>query len=337
MYRKNVASQNLPFALVKASDGSALTGATVTARRSIDGGAQANCTGTVSEMGNGQYNLALSQTDTNGNQIGILLTATNAIPVHFSIVTTAANPTDAAAFGLTNLDAAISSRLASASISLSGGAVTVGTNNDKTGYGLANNAVDAAQFTQAAADKVWSSASRSLTSFGTLVADVATAVWGAATRTLTAISDSAGVTTLLSRLSAGRATNLDNLDATVSSRSTQISVDDLPTNAELATALAAADDAVLAAIAALNNASVAAISAAVGALTVAELPDNTLVPATPTLLEALALQHMVLRNGGTFNKDTGVSTIKNDAGQVIMQRTDTDDGTTFTEGKLVAA
>lgn len=34
------------------------------------------------------------------------------------------------------LDAAVSSRLASASISLSGGAVTVGTNNDKTGYSI---------------------------------------------------------------------------------------------------------------------------------------------------------------------------------------------------------
>lgn len=63
--------------------------------------------------------------------------------------------------------------------------VTVGTNNDKTDYGLASNAVDAAQFTQAAADKVWASAARTLTSFGTLVADVTTAVWANAARTLT--------------------------------------------------------------------------------------------------------------------------------------------------------
>lgn len=40
--------------------------------------------------------------------------------------------------------------------------------------------------TQAGADKVWASAARTLTSFGTLVADMATAVWGAATRLLTA-------------------------------------------------------------------------------------------------------------------------------------------------------
>ena len=43
-----------------------------------------------------------------------------------------------------------------------------------------------------------------------------------------------------------------NLDATISSRSSQTSVDDLPTNAELATALGTADDAVLTAIAALS-------------------------------------------------------------------------------------
>jgi hypothetical protein len=44
----------------------------------------------------------------------------------------------------------------------------------------------------------------------------------------------------------------------------QTSVNDIPTNAELATALAAADDAVLAAIAALNNLSQAAVRSAVG-------------------------------------------------------------------------
>lgn len=67
----------------------------------------------------------------------------------------------------------------------------------------------------AAAD-IWAVGTRTLTSFGTLVADI----WAAATRTLTAIVDSSGVTTLLGRLTSGRATNLDNLDAAVSTRST---------------------------------------------------------------------------------------------------------------------
>lgn len=56
----------------------------------------------------------------------------------------------------------------------------------------------------------------------------------------------------------------DNLNATVGSRATQTSVDDLPTNAELTTALASADDAVLTAIAALNNLSQANVRTAVG-------------------------------------------------------------------------
>jgi hypothetical protein len=46
------------------------------------------------------------------------------------------------------------------------------------------------------ATATWASGTRTLTSFGTLVADI----WAAATRTLTAISDSAGITTLLSRI-----------------------------------------------------------------------------------------------------------------------------------------
>lgn len=56
---------------------------------------------------------------------------------------------------------------------------------------------------------------------------------------------------------------------------TQTSVDDLPTNSELATALGTADDATLAAIAALNNLSSAqAQSAAAAALTAYDPPTN---------------------------------------------------------------
>lgn len=51
-------------------------------------------------------------------------------------------------------------------------------------------------FNDITAADVWAAGTRTLTSFGTLVADI----WANATRTLTAISDSAGVTTLLSRL-----------------------------------------------------------------------------------------------------------------------------------------
>lgn len=76
-----------------------------------------------------------------------------------------------------------------------------------------------------------------------------------------------------------------NLNATVGSRASQASVDDLPTNAELDTALAAADDAVLAAIAALNNLSQANIRTAVG---MASANLDTQLDALPTANENAA-------------------------------------------------
>lgn len=64
-------------------------------------------------------------------------------------------------------------------------------------------------------------------------------------------------TTLPGSYTSGQAGKIigDNLNDTVSSRASQTTVDDLPTNAELASALSSADDATLAAIAALPSAS----------------------------------------------------------------------------------
>lgn len=74
--------------------------------------------------------------------------------------------------------------------------------------------------------------------------------------------------------------------ATATGFSTQTSVDDLPTNSELATALGTADDAILAAIAALNNlSSAAAQTAAAAALTAYDPPTNAELEAR-TLLAA---------------------------------------------------
>jgi hypothetical protein len=112
MYRKNTASQYIYFVLVKATDGTALTGATVTAYRALDSGSQASATGTTTELANGQYRFNLSQADTNADYGSYLFTATNAVPVEKTVVFTQANPTDATAFGLSRLDAAITSRLA---------------------------------------------------------------------------------------------------------------------------------------------------------------------------------------------------------------------------------
>lgn len=83
-------------------------------------------------------------------------------------------------------------------------------------------------------------------------------------------------TALPGSYSAGQAGKIigDYLNASVSSRATQTSVDDIPTNAELATALGTADDAVLAVLGTPAGASVSADIAAVKTQTAAIETDT---------------------------------------------------------------
>lgn len=347
--RKNVGSQKVPFALVNATDGSALTGATCTVKLTLNGASQTTAGGSVTELAGGQYVYAPTQGDTNADSLGILITATNAIPVSFTVFPTAADPTDGVRLGLTalpNVSAGASgglptgdasgrvdvgaiggttqtardlgasvllssgtgsgqidlssgkvllqatqtgvtiptvttltnapsdssgtttllSRLGSA-LSISGGKVTVGTNDDKAGYTL-TAPYDAAKTAAQAGDAMALTSGERTTLAGV--------VWATLSSGLSTVG------------SIGKRV-VDYLDATVSSRASQTTVDDLPTNTELATALSGADDAVLAAISALNNlssegaqdaaeAALVAYGAAVGAdiPTTAEIADRIL-------------------------------------------------------------
>jgi len=149
MYRKNTASQYIYFVLVNATTGAALTGATVTAYRALADGSQASATGTTTELGLGQYRFNLSQADTDADNGSFLFVATNAVPVEKTVVFTAADPTDATAFGLSRLDAAITSRLAPTTAGRTlgvdaSGQITVGAMaaNTLTASALATDAVN---------------------------------------------------------------------------------------------------------------------------------------------------------------------------------------------------
>lgn len=109
MLRRNVASQVITFCLVNATTGAALTGATVTTKVALDG-TQSAGSGTVTELGTGQYKYVPTQGETNGNSVGFGFTATNAVPVNLHCFTASFDPTNATTLGLTNLDAAVSSR-----------------------------------------------------------------------------------------------------------------------------------------------------------------------------------------------------------------------------------
>jgi hypothetical protein len=89
---------------------------------------------------------------------------------------------DAAAFGLSRIDATIGSRSTYA-----GGPVdsVTGAVGSVASYGTLVSDITTS---------VWSAGTRTLTGFGTLVSDVATAVWSAATRTLTAFGFNVNLT-----------------------------------------------------------------------------------------------------------------------------------------------
>ena len=85
---KNTALNNFEFAMIDSvSHITFKTGLTITAQRSIDGGAFASCSNAASEVGNGVYKIDLSAADLNGNVITFLFTATGADARLITLVT----------------------------------------------------------------------------------------------------------------------------------------------------------------------------------------------------------------------------------------------------------
>lgn len=125
------------------------------------------------------------------------------------------------------------------------------------------------------------------------------------------------------------------IDAAITTRASQTSVDDLPTNAELATSQAAADDATLAAIAALNNLSAAQVNAEVlDVLTIDTFAEPSAVPAaTSTLKDKINWLFVLARNKLTQTGTTQL--VRNDAdAATVGTATVSDDATTAIRGKF---
>lgn len=88
--KKNTALNNFEVLLVSSSDHiSPVTGATVTATRSIDGGAFAACANSVTEVSGGVYKINLAASDLNGDVITLKFSATGADSRIITIVTNA--------------------------------------------------------------------------------------------------------------------------------------------------------------------------------------------------------------------------------------------------------
>lgn len=83
---KNTAFSNFAFPMF-ATDGSAATGKTVTATRSIDGGAFATCANSVSEISGGWYKISFAAADFNGDVIAFKATASGCNDTDLTILT----------------------------------------------------------------------------------------------------------------------------------------------------------------------------------------------------------------------------------------------------------
>lgn len=113
-------------------------------------------------------------------------------------------------------------------------------------------------------------------------------------------------------------------------------IGDLPTNSELATALAAADDAVLSAIGALNDLSPTDVETIVeDALSATARPEPAAVPAAnAALVEKLDWVFALLRN--KILQTASAQTLRNDADDAdIATAAISDDGTTTTRAEWV--
>lgn len=230
-------------------------------------------------------------------------------------------------------------------------AVTVGTINAGviTATAIADGALTAAKFAAGAFDAVWTVAARTLTSFGTLAADV----WAVAARTLTAATNitSTGTATFTQtgdafvRLGAPAGASVSADIAAVKAQTAAIETDtgtDIP--ATLTTIDGKIDvidanvDTVLTNQTTINtNVLTRATPADVNAQVLDVLNVDTFgeptgaPPATSTLVQKLGRVYMALRNGVTVTATD--KTFLDDSGAAEWKKPLSDDGTTYTEGE----
>ena len=201
-------------------------------------------------------------------------------------------------------------------------------NVGKTGYSLTQSfpanfaafsitAAGLVNITQAAADKVWLTTTRTLTAMGFVLdntdvgwvdvndrIDVGQWLGQAVTLSATTLKPEVDMFSVSDDAAAADAVeaNIASLDASVASRATPAQV---------------------------NN----EVSDVIKTDTIPELAQGVL-PVNPTLYEATMAQHMKLRNG--FHVNASQYDVKNDAGIVIFKKLLTDDGTDYDEAKVIS-
>ncbi len=85
--KKNTAVANYTFIMIDATTGNPATGLTVTAQKSLDGGAFSAMANSVSEIANGAYKINIAAADVNGDTGCFRFTATGAEATLITFIT----------------------------------------------------------------------------------------------------------------------------------------------------------------------------------------------------------------------------------------------------------
>lgn len=367
MFLKNTAGQFIHVQGVDAATGGIKSGVTWTVRRCIDG-TFAAATGTATEDGTtGWYKFAMSQADTNGNNIGFNFTGTGAVPQTVNIVTTVLNPYDAVRFGMTALPNAAAEaagglytrgagagqinqpangQIDANAVKLSGttctgrdiGASVLISSGTGVGQMSVTSGVIAANVTQI------DGSANSTHATGMIAADIRDIVGAAvntsspqlgvqvnniATAVVQAIWDA--LTSALTTTGSIGKLLVDNINATISSRSTYA-------GGAVASVSGNVDGNVTGTIGGLATQAKADVNAevvdALNVDTYAE-PGQEAPPATTTLVKKIGYIYKYTINKILCNKDTGAVSVYNNADTVVDHKaTASDDGTNFTRGKF---
>lgn len=106
---KNTANQYITFGAIAVADGLPVTSGTPTVHLSKDGGSQATSTNTATHVGNGLWQLELTQSETNADHLGAVLVLANAVNAFTQVypLTFSDFKSDATAANQTSISSAI--------------------------------------------------------------------------------------------------------------------------------------------------------------------------------------------------------------------------------------
>jgi len=106
-FEKGKSVNGFTFALISKATGNAIMSGTVNGYVTVDGGEQQSLANTPDHEGNGQWSVALTAAEMNGDIVGLLFTHIDAVPVQFTIATVS-DPDYSYITGVTSLVGSIS-------------------------------------------------------------------------------------------------------------------------------------------------------------------------------------------------------------------------------------